>query len=186
MFWLLLLTGLGGGILLGFGQFGPAAVLAAWAVWECSRVPDPKNGNSQRSLAMCLFEVFLLAGLVFYYRESVKLECLALFALLGAFVEAHFSATTGSLPPRRVIARLRVMALCAWFTTVTAWFWEGSDPVLGHPIAYPLVSCLAITCAITHFASVGMMSQLMGTMRRRQRAWQRLCLVKNPPRWATG
>jgi hypothetical protein len=134
---------------------------------------------------MCLFEVFLLAGLVFYYRESVRLECLALLALLGAFTEAHLSATTGRLPPRRPIARVRLMALCAWCATVTAWFWEGRDPLLGHPAGYPLVTCLAISCALTHVASFGVLAKQLGALRP-GRSLPRLTLVKPPPRWAAG
>lgn len=179
-FWCLLLTGVAGGALLAFGEFAAAAVLAAWAVWECHRgLSKSREDANAHGLVLVLVEFFLLAGLVYYYRQSLLLECLALFALLGAFIEAHVQAVLATpAHTRRVIDRLRLISVAAWFATVTEWFMEGADPVLGHPVAVPLVAGLVLCSALSHYGSIRLLGRFLLAARRRRRAWQRLTLVK--------
>lgn len=174
-FWCLLLTGVAGGVFLGMGEFAAAAVLAAWAVWQAHR-----GSHAQRGLLLCFVEFCLLAGLVFYYRDSVRLQCLALFALLGAFIEAH--ARLWARPPVKeavtVVDRLRLLAIACWFATVTQWFVEGSDPLLGRPLALPVVLCLVVCSAFAHFNSIVLIARTLVIGRRRRRGTTRLTLVK--------
>jgi CDP-diacylglycerol--glycerol-3-phosphate 3-phosphatidyltransferase len=156
-----------GGVLLAFGQFGPAAIAMVIASLGDALDGLVARRSGSSSVAGALLdasgdryqEFFFLGGLAVFFRESVGALVLTLLALVGSFMVSYGSAKAEALgvpvPPGVMRRAERAACLCtgAVFTPAFAWFARRSglaawcDPL-------PLLASLALIAVVANASAV--------------------------------
>jgi len=160
-----------GGVLLGFGQFGLAAIAMVVASMgdALDGVVARRSGSS--SVAGALLdasgdryqEFFFLGGLAVFFRESVWALVLTLLALVGSFMVSYGSAKAEALgvpvPPSVMRRAERAACLCtgAVLTPAFAWITRRSGLASGFAPwceTLPLLVSLAIIAVVANTSAV--------------------------------
>jgi CDP-diacylglycerol--glycerol-3-phosphate 3-phosphatidyltransferase len=156
-----------GGVLLGFGQFGLAAI--AMVIASLGDAVDGlvarRSGSS--SVAGALLdasgdryqEFFFLGGLAVFFRESVGALVLTLLALVGSFMVSYGSAKAEALgvpvPPGVMRRAERAACLCTGAVLTPAFAWFARRSGIGawcEPL--PLLASLALIAVVANASAV--------------------------------
>jgi CDP-diacylglycerol--glycerol-3-phosphate 3-phosphatidyltransferase len=170
-----------GGVLLGFGQFGLAAV-----VMVVASLGDALDGlvarrSGSSSVAGALLdasgdryqEFFFLGGLAVFFRGSVWALVLTLLALAGSFMVSYGSAKAEALavpvPPSVMRRAERAACLClgAVLTPAFAWYARRSGlAAWSEPL--PLLGSLALIAIVANASAVRRLHALARGSTRRE------------------
>jgi len=155
--WISASIGVFSALFLAFGMFGVAAALLA-----ISSTMDGLDGlvarkTGQTSLAGEILDSSLdryvdfcfLAGLAIYYRESVVLLIITLFAILGSFMISYSTAKAEAIqvtPPRgnmKRSERIFYLLLGAMFSSITVAYFETDNIGIPMVIVLLLIAVMA-------------------------------------------
>jgi CDP-diacylglycerol--glycerol-3-phosphate 3-phosphatidyltransferase len=156
-----------GGVLLGFGKFGPAAVAMVIASLGDALDGLVARRSGSASVAGALLdasgdryqEFFFLGGLAVFFRESAPALILTLLALSGSFMVSYGSAKAEALgvpvPPGVMRRAERAAVLCAGavLTPPFSW-WAHRSAFAGWTGVLPLLVALVLIAVIANASAV--------------------------------
>jgi phosphatidylglycerophosphate synthase len=170
-------------VALGYGHFGVGAMLATMSAFS-----DMLDGILARHLKLTsdvgeLFdaaadryvEFFLLAGLVFYFRDTPVMLILVLAAIQGSFMVSYATAKAESLgvpPPRGAMRRAeRAVYLihgCAFVPVVgLAWPSVTGTSVLHLSREIPIEVAVLVVATVTNVSAVRRFFRIAASLRAR-------------------
>jgi len=162
-----IVLGAAGGVLLGLGQFGLAAIVMVVASLGDALDGMVARRSASSSVAGALLdasgdryqEFFFLGGLAVFFRGSVWALVLTLLALAGSFMVSYGSAKAEALsvpvPPSVMRRAERAACLClgAVLTPAFAWFARRSGlAAWSEPL--PLLASLALIAVVANASAV--------------------------------
>jgi CDP-diacylglycerol--glycerol-3-phosphate 3-phosphatidyltransferase len=155
------------GVLLGFGHFGLAAVAMVLAAsgdaldgLVARRSGTASVGGALLDASVDRYgEFFFLAGFAVYFRGSVWLLVVTLFALAGSFMVSYGSAKAEAIgtavPPGGMRRTERAVSLCAATTLATPFEWLASRGSLpGWAAHLPLSFALALVAVGANVSAI--------------------------------
>jgi phosphatidylglycerophosphate synthase len=168
-----LVLGCVGGILIGFGQFGSAAVAIVIA-----SLGDALDGLVARrsntvSVAGALLdatgdryqEFFLLGGLAVYFRGFVFGLIATLLALAGSFMVSYSSAKAEAMgvpvPPGLMRRPERAVCMCVATALMVPWAWLAGDSVLpAWAASFPMLAGVSLIAVMANISAARRMHSL--------------------------
>lgn len=163
--WSSLVVGFFAGFFIAFGFFGIGSILLfasaildtldGYVARRLNRF-SPKGEILDSSLDRYV-DFFFFAGLLIYYKESVTLMLITLFAMLGSFMISYSSAKAqamGITPPRGSMKRsdrLVYLILGGSLASLSVAFFE--DPI-STPVGVPMVFVLVMIAILSNISAI--------------------------------
>jgi phosphatidylglycerophosphate synthase len=179
--WASLVVGFLAGCLMAFGFFGVAATLLF-----TSAILDALDGYVARrteKFSPCgeildssldrYVDFFFFAGLIIFYRDSIAVMLITLFAMLGSFMISYSSAKAQAMnikPPRGSMKRSdRLVYLIAggYFASLSINFFENSTNTF--PSGIPMVLVLLMIAVLSNISAVQRLKTLAVNANNREK-----------------
>lgn len=178
--WTSLGCGFIAGLYLCFGLFGFAAtflllsaILDALDGYVANKTNQTSaSGEILDSSLDRYVDFFILAGLLIFYRESLTLTVLILFALLGSFMISYSSAKAQALnvkPPRGSMKRsdrLVYLISGAYFTSLSIAFIEG--PIDQGGLGFPMILVILLIAVLSNISAIQRLKALAVSVETKQ------------------
>ena len=177
-----LLPALAAGVAVACGWFGLACILATGAslgdtvdgLLARRRGSASDAGEAFDAVVDRYVEFFFMGGLIVYYRFSLPLCVLAIFALFGAFMISYSTAKAEALqvlPPRgsmRRAERAIYLLFAAGLTPLVGGLMDADAPVILRQA--PMILALALIALVANVSAVLRLRAIMQAIRARDAA----------------